>query len=161
MDRQDLIPCRVRQIVLTSDPLWGAMIPGASQTWFYHTDFDCFSDPILAAFRVPKSIQNPWQFASERRQILAWVFRPLCTAFLDRKWYQNHSKCRPGRILKTAVSCGIYCKNQGLGPSHGMKNLFRKSCGNILHFWWFLGAVWHLFGHPHTLQHVLNIVSNN
>ena len=110
---------------------------------------------------VPKSIQNQWKFASERRQIFAWVFSPLWTAFLHRKWYQNHLKCRSGRIVKTAFSCGMYCKNQGLGPSHSMTNLFQKSCGKMLYFWLFLGAVWHLFGHPKTIQNVLKIVSKN
>ena len=58
------------------------------------------------------------------------------------KWSQNDPKSRPGRTLKTLISHGGYCKNQGLGPSRGIQNVFKNSFENSSKFGWVLGAFW-------------------
>ena len=50
------------------------------------------------------------------------------------KWYKNQSNRVPGRTLKTLISHGRYCKNQGMGPSRSLQNAFKKLLENMYDF---------------------------
>ena len=68
------------------------------------------------------------------------------------KWFQNSSKRRPDRTLKTLISHGRYCKNEGMGPSCAIWNVFKKSFKIHLKFNGFWEAVRMDFGMKNNVE---------
>ena len=72
----------------------------------------------------------------------------ICSHLLEME--TSHFKLSP--ILKTLISHGRYCKNEGAGPSRGVQNVFKKHVKKYIIFIWFLGRFWDRFRYPKTIR---------
>ena len=70
----------------------------------------------------------------KNRLILGRFLGRIQDRFRLPEWFQNSSKSRPGRTLKTLISHGRYCKNEGMGPSCAIWDVFKKSFKFHLNF---------------------------
>ena len=105
---------------------------------FFYAFFGVFFGSVLGGFWGSPGVPFGSHFASKNRSKNRlknrWNFGGFQGPQWLPKWSQNRCKSRFSRILKTLISHGRYCKNEGMGPLRGIRKVPNQSVENLLHF---------------------------
>ena len=89
-------------------------------------DFGRVLEAILEGFWMPESMQKSIEFWMDSGRGSGMILASKVGSKSLQKLIE--------RVLKTLISCGGYCKNEGTGPWRFNRNVFKNSFENSLHF---------------------------